>query len=223
MKKGRFELADGGTLFLDEIGDLPPSIQVKLLRFLQESEFERVGGTKTLKVDVRIISATNKNLERLVSEEKFREDLFYRLKVVTIDVPPLRDRREDIPIITDYHLNKFVDIHNKQIKCISTDAMKILKSYAWPGNIRELMNCIESAVVMSLGDQLTVESLPSFMKIEKKKTITGMASDNLFEIEKQAILDAMNKTGGKKTEAARILDIGLRTLYRKLKQYELED
>ncbi len=223
MKKGRFELADGGTLFLDEIGDLPPSIQVKLLRFLQESEFERVGGTKTLKVDVRIISATNKNLERLVSEEKFREDLFYRLKVVTIDVPPLRERKDDIPLITDYHLNKFVDIHNKQIKGISKDAMKIIKAYDWPGNIRELMNCIESAVVMSLGDQLTVESLPSFIQMKTKRSLPDKNSDNLFEIEKQAILDAMNKTGGKKTEAARILKIGLRTLYRKLKQYELED
>jgi DNA-binding NtrC family response regulator len=221
MKKGRFELADGGTLFLDEIGDLPASIQVKLLRFLQESSFERVGGTKTLKVDVRIISATNKDLEELVSEEKFRDDLFYRLKVVTIDVPSLNERKEDIPLITESYLRKFSEIHNKHIKGISTDAMKIIKSYSWPGNIRELMNCIESAVVMTLGDEITVDSLPPFITMKKTKTAKEGASENLFEVEKQAILNALNKTGGNKAEAARILEIGLRTLYRKLKQYNM--
>ncbi len=203
MKKGRFELADGGTLFLDEIGDLPPSIQVKLLRFLQESEFERVGGTKTIKVDVRIISATNKNLERLVAEEKFRDDLFYRLRVVTIEVPPLRERQEDIPLIVDYHLKKFVEIHHKQIKGIAPDAMKIINSYNWPGNIRELMNCIESAVVMTIGDQITVESLPPFLTLKRPARVSGKAPENLFEIEKKAILDALNKCGGNKAEAAR--------------------
>ncbi|MBI5409910.1 MAG: sigma-54-dependent Fis family transcriptional regulator [Nitrospirae bacterium] len=222
MKKGRFELADGGTLFLDEIGDLPPSIQVKLLRFLQESEFERVGGTKTIKVDVRIISATNKDLERLVEEEKFRDDLFYRLKVVTIEVPPLRERPEDIPLIVDYHLKKFIEIHHKQIKEIAPDAMKIINSYNWPGNIRELMNCIESAVVMTLGDRITADSLPPFLTLKRKK-VSGKAPENLFEIEKTAILDALNKCGGNKAEAARVLGIGLRTLYRKLEQYGVEE
>lgn len=222
MKKGRFELANGGTLFLDEIGDLPPSIQVKLLRFLQESEFERVGGTKTIKVDVRIISATNKNLEQLVMKEKFREDLFYRLRVVTIDVPPLRERKEDIPLIVDYHLKKFTEIHHKQIKGIAPDAMKIINSYNWAGNIRELMNCIESAVVMTLGNQITVESLPPFLTLKSAAMVSDRPPVNLLEIEKKAILDALNKCSGNKSEAAKLLGIGLRTLYRKLEQYGVE-
>jgi len=222
MKKGRFELADGGTLFLDEIGDLPPSIQIKLLRFLQESEFERVGGTRTLKVDVRIISATNKNLEQLVKEEKFRDDLFYRLKVVTIDVPPLRERVEDIQPLLDYHLRRFTEIHNKQIKGISREAMKLIKSYSWPGNIRELMNCIESAVVMSIRDVIDVDSLPPFMIMGQKDQSSGKVVRNLFDIEKKAILEALDKSRGNKAEAARTLGIGLRTLYRKLTQYGVD-
>jgi DNA-binding NtrC family response regulator len=222
MKKGRFELADGGTLFLDEIGDLPPSIQVKLLRFLQESEFERVGGTKTMRVNVRIISATNKNLEQLVNEEKFRDDLFYRLKVVSLRVPSLRERREDIPLIVEYHLNKFVKIHNKPIKSISSDAMNIIKSYDWPGNIRELMNCLESSVVMTLGDQITAENLPPFLTMRKHAPAAGESSQNLFEMEKTAILEALDKVGGNKAKAAKTLGIGLRTLYRKLQQYDME-
>jgi DNA-binding NtrC family response regulator len=223
MKKGRFELADGGTLFLDEIGDLPLSIQVKLLRFLQESEFERVGGTMTIKVDVRIISATNKDLEQLVKEEKFREDLFYRLKVVTVDVPPLRERTEDIPLIVNYHLKRFAEIHNKTLKGISRDAMKLIKSYNWPGNIRELMNCIESAVVMSIGDMITIDSLPPFLTMRQDEQSSGRSPQNLFEIERKAIMDALNKSGGNKAEAARTLGIGLRTLYRKLSQYEVDN
>lgn len=220
MKRGRFELADGGTLFLDEIGDLPPSIQVKLLRFLQESEFERVGGTKTMKVDVRIISATNKDLEHLVKEEKFRDDLFYRLKVVTIEVPPLRDRKEDIQLLVDYHLRRFSEIHNKKLKGITADAMKVIKSYNWPGNIRELMNCLESAVVMSLGDMIDVDALPPFLTIRQaEQSALPKSSANLFEIEKKAIYEALKKSQGNKAEAARILGIGLRTLYRKLEQY----
>lgn len=220
-KKGRFELADGGTLFLDEIGDIPPSIQIRLLRFLQEAEFERVGGTKTIKVDVRIISATNKRLEELVKEEKFRDDLFYRLKVITIDVPPLRERKEDIPLLVDYHLKRFAEIHNKKIRGISPDAMKIINVYEWPGNIRELMNCIESAVVMTREDYINLESLPPFLFLEQESQLTDKSSKNLFEIEKQAIFDALNTAGGNKVHAAKILGIGLRTLYRKLEQYGL--
>jgi DNA-binding NtrC family response regulator len=223
-KKGRFELADGGTLFLDEIGDIPPSFQVKLLRFLQESEFERVGGTKTLKVDVRIISATNKNLENLVKEEKFREDLYFRLKVVSVDVPPLRERKEDIPDIANYHLNRFTEIHSKKIKAITPDAMKLIMSYSWPGNIRELINCIESAVVMSLQDEITVDSLPSYIRSKKPGYSAGKAPGNLSEIEKIAIIDALRTTGGDKSAAAKMLGIGERTIARKLKQYkECED
>jgi len=219
MKKGRFELADGGTLFLDEIGDLPPSIQVKLLRFLQEAEFERVGGTKTMKVDVRIISATNKDLEQLVREEKFREDLFYRLKVVTIEVPPLRERKDDIPLLVEHSLKKFSEIHNKNLRGTTPEAMNVIRSYNWPGNIRELMNCIESSVVMSIGDKLDVDSLPPFLTIRQDEYDRGKPAANLFEIEKKAILEALKETDGNKSEAARLLGIGLRTLYRKLEQY----
>ncbi len=219
MKKGRFELADSGTLFLDEVGDLPLSIQIKLLRFLQESEFERVGGTRTIKVDVRIISATNKNLEQLVKVGRFRDDLFYRLKVVTIEVPPLRERKEDIPLLIDYHLKRFSEIHNKQVKEISREAMKLLKSYNWHGNIRELMNCIESAVVMNIGEIIDVDGLPPFMTIGQQNQALGPISGNLFDIEKKAILEALDKHRGNKSETARVLGIGLRTLYRKLNLY----
>jgi len=218
-KKGRFELANGGTLFLDEIGDLPLSTQVKLLRFLQESEFERVGGTETIHVDVRIITATNKNLDKLVKEEKFRDDLYYRLKVVTLEVPPLRERKDDIPMIAEYHLNKFAEIHNKQIKGITPDAMKILKSYHWPGNIRELMNCIESILVISRDDMITVDNLPPFLTMPAEEEIDGKSPESLYEVEKKAIRTALNKYGGDKVIVAKILGIALRTLYNKLDQY----
>ncbi|MEF9426043.1 MAG: sigma-54 dependent transcriptional regulator [Candidatus Mariimomonas ferrooxydans] len=222
-KKGRFELANGGTLFLDEIADLPLSIQVKLLRFLQEEEFERVGGTKTIKVDVRIISATNKELESLVKMETFREDLYYRLKVVTVDVPPLRERKEDIPLIVDYQLKRFTEIHNKRVNGISAEAMDVINSYDWPGNIRELMNCLESDIVMTTGNGIDVESLPSFLFVKKDNQQTKEnLSKNLFEIEKETILDVLNKAGGNKVKAAKELGIGLRTLYRKLEQYGLK-
>ncbi|MFQ5561700.1 MAG: sigma-54 interaction domain-containing protein, partial [Nitrospinota bacterium] len=243
QKKGRFELADKGTLFLDEIGDLPPFIQVKLLRFLQESEFERVGGTKTIKVNVRIVSATNKNLEELVRKEKFRDDLFYRLKVVTIDVIPLRERKKDVQLIAEYHLKRLAKIHNKAVTGISPEALKIILAYSWPGNIRELINCVESAVVMTSGDEIDVESLPSFLFTNKDrpreeegiKTLpAGPGEDpfsesdldkclTLFEIEKKAILEVYNKVGGNKAQTAKQLGIGLRTLYRKLEQYGVKD
>jgi len=223
-KKGRFELAHGGTLFLDEIGDLPQSVQVKLLRFLQESEFERVGGTETLHVKVRIITATNKSLEQLVRDEKFREDLYYRLKVFSIEAPSLRDRKEDIPVIAEYHLNKFSEIHNKPIKGIAPEAMKVLKSYHWPGNIRELMNCLESALVMSIDDMITVASLPSFITRPDMETHEGgEGSGTLYEMEKKAILNALNKYGGDKNKTANMLGISLRTLYNKLEQYYPKD
>lgn len=218
-KKGRFELADGGTLFLDEIGDVPKFIQVKLLRFLQGGEFERVGGTKTIKVDVRIISAANKNLDGLVTEEKIREDLYYRLKVVTIEMPALRERKEDIPFIVDYHLKRFSEIHNKRIRDISPEAMRIIDSYDWPGNIRELMNCIESAVVMTHNDHIDVEDLPPFLSLRQDKQKTDKSPKSFSEIEKKAIFDALNRAEGNKVQAAKILGIGLRTLYRKLEQY----
>jgi DNA-binding NtrC family response regulator len=221
-RKGRFELANSGTLFLDEISDIPPSTQIKLLRFLQDEEFERVGGSVTLKVDVRIISATNKSLEDLVRDDRFRDDLYYRLKVVTIDVPPLRERSEDIPIIINYYLKRFSEIHNKKIKAITPKAMKILNAYDWPGNIRELMNCIESSVVMTNRENIDVESLPSFLFVGREKGKDGKSVGNLHNIEQKAIIDALKKAKGNKALAARQLGIGLRTLYRKLEHYQSE-
>jgi len=220
-KKGRFELADEGTLFLDEIGDLPLATQVKLLRFLQESTFERVGGTKTIKVDVRIISATNKNLEVLIKEGKFREDLFYRLRVVAINVPPLRERVEDIPLIVDYHLKRFARIHNKDIKGITPEVMEIINSYEWRGNIRELMNSIESAVVMTRKDYIDIDSLPPYLFAQPDAT-TGTEKETLLDVERKTILSVLNSVRGDKAQAAKILGIGLRTLYRKLEQYGLK-
>ncbi|MEF9438139.1 MAG: hypothetical protein L0922_05175 [Candidatus Mariimomonas ferrooxydans] len=155
--------------------------------------------------------------------ETFREDLYYRLKVVTVDVPPLRERKEDIPLIVDYQLKRFTEIHNKIVKGISPEAMEVINSYNWPGNIRELMNCIESAVVMTSGDLINVESLPPFLFLSHGKQQTPEnSSENLFEIEKKAIFEALNKTKGKKVQAAKILGIGLRTLYRKLEQYGIK-
>ena len=221
-RKGRFELGEGGTILLDEVGDMPLSVQIKLLRVLQEHEFERVGGTKTIKTNARIISTTNKKLEDLVKAEKFREDLLYRLRVVTIDVPTLMERKEDIPLLAEYFLKKFKEVHNKKIKGISPEAMEIINSYNWPGNIRELINCIESSVVMAQGDSITVESLPPYFFYQQSEKNTHKSRNNLYEIERQAILNVLSRVGGRKADAARLLGIGLRTLYRKLEQYGIK-
>ena len=218
-KKGRFEIADGGTLFLDEIGDMPPSIQVKLLRFLQEKEFERVGGNKTFKVDVRIISATNKNLEELVKEGKFREDLYYRLRVVKIEVPPLRKRKEDIELLVQSFIRKFSKIHGRPMKGLSDEVRQLIKTYNWPGNVRELMNCIESSVVMTKGDIIDLESIPEYLTMKTIDAEIDMEGGLLHEIEKKTILGVLNDTGWDKTRAAKILGIGLRTLYRKIDKW----
>ena len=222
-KKGRFELAEGGTILLDEVGDMPLSIQIKILRVLQEHEFERVGGTKTIKTNARIISTTNKKLEDLVKAEKFREDLLYRLRVVTIDVPTLMERKEDIPLLAEYFLKKFTEVHNKKIKGISPEVMEIINSYNWPGNIRELINCVESSVVMAQGDFITVESLPPYFFYQQREKNTHKSRENLYEIERQAILNVLSRVGGRKADAARLLGIGLRTLYRKLEQYGVKE
>lgn len=218
-KKGRFELADKGTLFLDEIGDMPLSIQVKLLRFLQEKEFERVGGTRTFKVDVRIISATNKNLEEMVREGSFRDDLYYRLRVVKIEVPPLRKRRGDIEPLVKSFMKKYSNFHGKPIAGISDEVMELLKSYNWPGNVRELTNCIESSVVMTRSDIIDLDAIPEYITYKTIDVDTDMEGGLLQELEKKAILDVMNETGDDKTKSAKKLGIGLRTLYRKLEKY----
>ena len=217
-KKGRFELADGGTLFLDEIGDIPLSIQTKLLRFLQDKTFERVGGTKTFHVDVRIICATNKNLERLIKEGKFRDDLYYRLRVVKMELPPLRERKEEIDHLVKYFIDKYLTIHNKPIKGISDDAIQLIRLYDWPGNIRELMNCIESAIVMTRDEIISIESLPSYL-IKNPDSDSAGYLGRLSDIERKTILETLSITGDNKVQAAKMLGISLRTLYRKIELY----
>lgn len=216
-KQGRFELSDGGTLFLDEISEIPPSVQVKLLRVLEERQFERVGGTKTIKVDTRIIAATNKNLEELIKENKFREDLYWRLNVVKIDVPPLRERREDIPLLIHSFIKESSKANKKRIKGISSKALILLQNHDWRGNVRELKNAIESIVVLSNKEIIGVKEISSYVKephIEEIISIKG--TTHLDEVEKIVINHALKKAGGNKSKAAGILGISRKTLHRKL-------
>ena len=218
-KKGRFELAHGGTLFIDEVGDLPLAVQVKLLRFLQEHTFERVGGNKTQQVDVRIISATNRNIESMMKEGSFREDLYYRLKVITIEVPSLRNREGDIEELTRFFFKKYSEIHNRYITGISDETMAIIKSYDWPGNVRELMSFAESCVVLARTDYITNDDIPEYLFSMHNSNLhnpVGVLEEN----ERQLIVDTLKSTRGNKVEAAKILGIGLRTLYRKLERYQ---
>jgi len=218
---GRFEAADGGTLFLDEIGTLGAAVQVKLLRVLQEREFERVGGTKTIKVDVRLITATNTDLSTAVKEGRFREDLFWRINVVRINMPPLRERREDIPLLVHHFIKKFAAENNRPVKGISEDALQLLLHYDFPGNVRELENIIESAVVLCRGDTITPELLPEGVRssAENSETLTIPLGLPFEEIERRVIEATLTYAGGNKTKTARILKIGKRTLFRKLKKY----
>ena len=216
---GRFELADGGTIFLDEIGDVSPNIQIKLLRVLQEKEFERVGGNETKKVDVRIIAASNKDLRKLVDQENFREDLFYRLNIVNIPIPPLRERTEDIPLLVSHLINKLNSEKDYQIKGISKEAMQILMNYNWPGNIRELENALESAMALTQGDVVDTKYLPAFLLLNpvEQNGFYQISKDlTLHEIEQQIIELTLQRTAGNKTQAAKMLGIGLRTLQRKV-------
>jgi len=222
-RKGKFELADGGTLFLDEITTLSFSAQVKLLRVLQEGEFERIGGTRTIKVDVRIIAATNEDVKLSVQEGRFREDLFYRLNVVTIDLPPLRERREDIPLLVEHFIRKHNLRHEKEVRSISDEAMRALMSYNWPGNVRELENAIERAVILSEGKRIGIENLPAWIVGEWERS-DKTEQEGIFipfgmkieDVERKLILETLRKVGGDKTKAARILGISRRTIYRKL-------
>lgn len=223
-RKGRFEIADQGTLFLDEISELSPNVQVKLLRVLEEKEFERVGGSQPITVDVRLLAATNVDLKERVANKTFREDLYYRLNVITIKVPPLRERIEDIPLLVKAFLTQFCKENNKPLMNISRDALDILLSYPWPGNVRELKNTIEGMVIMSTGDTLSAKDIPEHIRRhsairDKTNLKVGMT---LKEAEKELILATLSETKGNRTHAAKILGIGLRTLYRKLKQYKLE-
>ncbi len=218
---GRFELANGGTLFLDEIGDLPLSVQVKLLRVLQERSFERVGGNSGIKVDVRVIAATHQNLKQLISEGKFREDLYYRLNVVHVEVPSLRNRKEDIPLLVSSFIHKFNDEKGYEIKGITRVAMQILLNYRWPGNVRELENAIESAMALATTDVIEAKYLPSFLLLTSPQDVDFYQipqNMTMKEIENEIISQTLVKTGGNKSRAARLLGIGLRTLQRKVKK-----
>ncbi len=226
MRRGRFELADKGTIFLDEIGDLPIQTQVKLLRVLQEREFERLGSEKSIRVNVRIIAATSRNLEELVNLRKFREDLYYRLNVVPIFIPPLRERREDIPLLIEHFLNKFNKKHRKRVS-LPKDVLKTLINYDWPGNVRELENTMERFVVMSTGGNITASDLPLNIReqsIKRRYTVqvkTALPS-TIEEIEKTKIIDAMQKTGWIQAKAARLLGITPRQIGYKIKKYNIQ-
>ena len=222
LHKGKFELADGGTIFLDEIGEIKPGVQVKLLRVLQEKKFERVGGEKTIEVDVRVISATNKTLEDEVKQKHFREDLYFRLKGIEIMVPPLRERKDDIPLLLNNFLLKYNKENNKNIKGFSNSAKNILFNYDWPGNVRELQHCVESAVVMASGDEIQAEDLT--IKLEDKKNSSGILVPygiSLEDAEKMIILENLESNNGNKTKTADILKIGRKTLHRKVNEYGL--
>jgi DNA-binding NtrC family response regulator len=231
MKKGKFEIADRGTLFLDEIGDLPLSLQAKLLRVLQEQRFNRVGGVENIEVDVRLIAATNADLEKKIADKLFREDLYYRLNVIPVLIPPLRERIEDIGPLTDHFINKYTAKDNREIMGISEEALKILMTYEWPGNVRELENALENAVVMCEGDYITPKDLPAYL--QGSKTVTSPLLNIVMEendlsykekleaCEKEIIRQALIETQNNKTQAAKNLGFTLRTLINKAKKYSL--
>jgi len=226
QKLGRFELANGGTLFLDEIGDITTAMQVKLLRALQEKQFERVGGERTLTVDVRIVAATNRELKKAVDAGAFREDLYYRLNVVPVELPPLRDRRDDIPRLVEHFIEKLGPRTNPRVKNIADEALGRLMAYRWPGNVRELENAVEQSLVFAEGDTITVGALPAFLQGqgdgESLDVPKEMAlPDILDDLERQLILKAYHKAKGVKTETARLLGIKTSALYYKLEKYEI--
>jgi len=219
-REGRFMLADRGTLFLDEIGEMSLLLQVKLLRVIQERTFERVGGTQTLNVDVRLIVATNKDLDVEVREGRFREDLFYRLNVIPITLPPLRERREDVPVLAEHFLHMISERNRKDIRGFTPAAMDLLVRNKWQGNVRELENVVERAVIMARGEFVQPEDLPSNMRQDVPSGAMGVTPGQpLSELEKEAIIRTLELTGGNRTEAARMLGIGRRTLQYKLKEY----
>ncbi len=226
-RAGRFEQADRGTLFLDEVGEVPPHTQVKLLRVLQNREIERVGEGRSRPVDVRLVTATNADLDDAVARGTFRDDFYFRLKVISIRVPPLRERRGDIPALAEHFRQMYSERHGRAVVGIAPEAMDVLRGYDWPGNVRELENTIEAAVVLTEGDTVLPEVLPEEVGGEQRvedlpegDVIRIPAGTSLPDAERTIILDTLTRTGGNKTAAARILGIGLRTLYRKLEQYE---
>ncbi len=224
MQKGRFELAHGGSIFLDEIGEINQSVQIKILRVLQEKKFERVGGEQTISVDVRIIAATNRNLEEEVRAGRFREDLYYRLNVIHIEVPPLRDRKDDIPLLISSFLEEFNNENGKHIKSVDSRAKAAMFKYNWPGNIRELRNCMESAVVMCGGDEITLEDLPPTVRESgTADSISVPLGVTLDEAEKIIIQENLAANRNNRSRTAEILGIGRKTLQRRLTEWGMED
>ena len=232
-KKGLFEVADEGTLFLDEISELPLMMQVKLLRVLQDREFKRVGGTEDIRVDVRIISATNKDLEEAVRAKQFREDLFYRLNVIQIKLPTLRERKEDIPLLAGHFLNRYAEELGKQISQISPDALRILIQYDYHGNVRELQNIIERAVALEISQELTPSNLSSYLEeqsinLHKRRGLDleipneGIDLEKIVEdIERTLLVKALDRTKGIKKKAAELLHINFRSMRYRLEKYGL--
>jgi len=228
QRKGRFEIADGGTLFLDEISEIDPVIQVKLLRVLEEHSFERVGGEETIKTDIRVIAATNRDLRAYVDQGKFREDLFFRLNVVDILLPPLCERAGDIPLLADRFLKEYCERNGKRIEGLTPDALNLLTSYAWPGNVRELRNTMEKMVVLSRSDRLSARDVP----LNIREAVRGhgavssrapvLTSGSLADTERRKIMAVLEKNGGNRTRAADELGISRRTLHRKLRDYKMQ-
>ncbi|EOR94271.1 Nitrogenase (molybdenum-iron)-specific transcriptional regulator NifA [Arcticibacter svalbardensis MN12-7] len=223
QRKGRFELADHGTIFLDEIGDLPTIIQVKLLRVIQQREFDRVGGTKTIKTDVRIIAATNRNLEELIKQNLFREDLYYRINVFPMHIPSLRERKTDITTLADHFIEKFNNMNNASVKRISSDAIDLLMIYSWPGNIRELENCIERACILSVSGVINSENLPPTLQTAESSHTErkGPLLNVLDGVEKQMIIDTLTSTRGNIVKAAEIMGITERIIGLRIKKYSI--
>lgn len=222
-KQGRFQLANNASIFLDEIGEMSLTTQAKILRVLQEREFEAVGGTQTIQVDIRIIAATNKDLEKEIAAGRFREDLFYRLNVVSLTVPPLRERQEDIPLLADYFLKRYAEKNRRLIKGFSPRAMDLLMRHPWPGNVRELENVVERSVILAREDMITPAQFPSVIQDldedEKEVGVYLTPGRSLKEVERQMIIRTLEDTGGNRTHAAEILGISRRTLQLKLKDY----
>ncbi|MBW2594024.1 MAG: sigma-54-dependent Fis family transcriptional regulator [Deltaproteobacteria bacterium] len=229
-RTGRFELAHGGTIFLDEIGDMSPTLQVKVLRVIQEREFERIGGMKSITVDVRIITATNQDLEKAVAEKKFREDLFYRINVIPIHLPPLRKRGSDIPLLADHFLRIFNKSKNNNIKGLTPEALDCLTGYYWPGNVRELQNLIEMLAVMNESEHITLQDLPGKIKQNTRRIDEfnidipneGMSlSNTISRFEKKILCNALKKSGNVKSKAAKLLHLNRTTFVEKLKRYAI--
>jgi DNA-binding NtrC family response regulator len=218
-KIGRFEMANGGTIFLDEIGEVSPPTQILLLRVLQDHRFERVGGEETLEVDVRVIAATNKNLTEEMKKGTFREDLYYRLNVIPIFVPPLRERKDDIPVLASHFLQKFIHERGKEVTSFSPEVMEILLAHSWPGNVRELENAIDHAIIIAKQNKILTKDLPQFLL---QRPLPTQESTTLQDYEKSLILKTLQETNWNKHKAAKILNINRSTLYGKMKRYGLE-